>query len=206
MPLPARLAPVAITLSFVRKLALQRYLIFNFVIRDLKSRYVGSFMGLFWAVIHPLVLLLCYTFVFSIIFKIRAGTLTTGNFAIFLFCGILPWLYFQDTVLRCCNSVVENSNLIRKTVFPSEILPVSLALSNAFTHLVGLAILFVVLLFSGLLAWTSFLLPLYLFLLIVLSLGLGWLGAALQVFLKKPIGFLDDKISWSYVLSDQLTY
>jgi ABC-type polysaccharide/polyol phosphate export permease len=141
-------------------------------------------MGLFWAVVHPLVLLLCYTFVFSIVFKIRAGTLATGNFAIFLFCGILPWLYFQDTVLRCCNSVVENSNLIKKTVFPSEILPISLALSNVVTHLFGLAILLIVLVFSGLLVWTSLFLPVYLFLLVVLSLGLGWLCAALQVFLR----------------------
>jgi ABC-type polysaccharide/polyol phosphate export permease len=141
-------------------------------------------MGLFWAIFQPLVLLLCYTFVFSIVFKIRAGTLTTGNFATFLFCGILPWLYFQDTVLRCCNSIVENSNLIRKTVFPSEILPIAMALSNAFTHLLGLAILVVVLVFSGLLAWTMLYLPVYLFLLVVLSLGLGWLCAALQVFLR----------------------
>lgn len=184
MPLPTRIASVAVLLSFLQKVSLQRYLILNFVVRDLKSRYVGSLMGLFWAVVHPLVLLLCYTFVFSIVFKIRAGTLTTGNFALFLFCGILPWLYFQDTVLRCCNSVVENSNLIRKTLFPSEILPISMALSNTFTHLLGLAILIVVLVLSGLLSWTSLFLPLYLLLLVVLSLGLGWLFAALQVFLR----------------------
>jgi ABC-type polysaccharide/polyol phosphate export permease len=141
-------------------------------------------MGLFWAVVHPLVLLLCYTFVFSVVFKIRAENLTTGNFAIFLFCGILPWLYFQDTVLRCCNSVVENSNLIRKTLFPSEILPISMTLSNVVTHLFGLAILLVVLLFSGQLSWASLFLPVYLGLLIVLALGLGWLFAALQVFLR----------------------
>lgn len=141
-------------------------------------------MGILWAVVHPLVLLLCYTFVFSIVFKIRAGTLTTGNFAIFLFCGILPWLYFQDTVLRCCNAILENSNLIRKTVFPSEILPISISLSNTFTHLLGLAILIVVLVYSGLLAWTAVFLPLYLFLLVLFSIGLGWLCAALQVFLR----------------------
>jgi ABC-type polysaccharide/polyol phosphate export permease len=178
------MAALTILLSFLRRVGHQRYLIFNFVARDLKSRYIGSLMGLFWAVVHPLVLLLCYTFVFSIVFKIRAGTLATGNFAIFLFCGILPWLYFQDTVLRCCNSLVENSNLIKKTVFPSEILPISLALSNVVTHLFGLAILLIVLVFSGLLVWTSLFLPVYLFLLVVLSLGLGWLCAALQVFLR----------------------
>lgn len=184
MASPAKIIPLTIMLSFLQRLTHQRYLIFNFAVRDLKSRYIGSLMGLFWAVVHPLVLLLCYTFVFSVVFKIRTGTLSTGNFAIFLFCGILPWLYFQDTVLRCCNSVVENSNLIKKTVFPSEILPISLALSNIVTHLFGLAILLIVLVFSDLLTWTSVFLPVYMGLLVVLSLGLGWLCAALQVFLR----------------------
>jgi ABC-type polysaccharide/polyol phosphate export permease len=163
---------------------LQRYLIFNFVLRDLKNRYVGSFMGFFWAVIHPLVLLVCYTFIFSVIFRIRPHTEATDDFAIFVFCGILPWLYFQETVTRCCNSVVENSNLIRKTVFPSEILPISMALSNLVTHLVGLVILLTVLLFVGLAGWTFVFVPLYLCLLLALSLGLGWFCASLQVFLR----------------------
>jgi ABC-type polysaccharide/polyol phosphate export permease len=166
---------------------LQRYLIFNFVARDLRNRYVGSFMGFFWAIIHPLVLLVCYTFIFSVIFRIRPHTEATDDFAIFVFCGILPWLYFQETVIRCCNSVVENSNLIRKTVFPSEILPISMALSNIVTHLVGLLILLVVLLFSDLAGWTLVFIPLYLALLLALSLGLGWFCAALQVFLRDTL-------------------
>jgi len=57
--------------NFFRKVLLQRHLIWNFVLRDLKTRYVGSFMGLFWSVIHPLVLLVSYTFVFSVIFQAR---------------------------------------------------------------------------------------------------------------------------------------
>jgi ABC-type polysaccharide/polyol phosphate export permease len=177
------LAPVVFW-SFLGKLWRQRHLVVNFATRDLKGRYVGSLMGLFWAVLHPLALLLCYTFVFSIIFEIRVSSLKTDNFALFLFTGILPWLYFQDTVLRCCNSVVENSNLIRRTLFPSEILPISIALSNVVTHILGLVILLIVLALTGLLDWTLIFLPAYLGLLILLSLGLGWLVAALQVFLR----------------------
>ena len=180
----ARLTPVVVFVSFLGKLWRQRHLILNFAIRDLRSRYVGSLMGLFWSVLHPLALLLCYSFVFTIIFEIRVSSLKTDNFAIFLFTGILPWLYFQDTVLRCCNSVVENSNLIRRTLFPSEILPISVALSNVATHLLGLVILLIVLAVAGLLGWTLVFLPVYLGLLVLLSLGLGWLVAALQVFLR----------------------
>lgn len=176
--------------SFFRNLVVRRHLIWNFAVRDLKIRYVGSMMGFFWAVVHPLVLLLSYTFVFSIVFQVRPHTSATDNFALFLFCGILPWLYFQDTVLRCCGSVVENRNLIRKTVFPSEILPVSLVISNLVTHLVGVALLLVVLSVSGLLYWTVFLLPFYWLVLMILALGLGWLAAALQVFLRDTLQVL----------------
>ncbi len=173
-----------ITVNFVSRVERQRHLIWNFVRRDLRSRYVGSMMGFFWSVIHPLVLLVCYSFVFSVIFQVRLRGPLPDNFPIFLFCGILPWLYFQDTVQRSATSVVENGNLIRKTLFPSEILPLTLALSNLVTHGVGLLILLAALLWLGTLSAAALLLPVYLLLLALLALGLGWLVAALQVFLR----------------------
>jgi ABC-type polysaccharide/polyol phosphate export permease len=175
---------VIILANFVRKLVLQRNLIWNFVRRDLRARYVGSLMGFFWAVIHPLVLLASYSFVFSIVFQIRPYQSATENFALYLFCGILPWLYFQDTLARSCTSVTDHAHLIRKTVFPSEILPVSLLLSNLVYHLIGLGILCLVLAAAGLLKWTVLLMPLYLGALMLLCLGLGWFTAAIQVFLR----------------------
>ena len=175
---------ITISVNFLRKIVLQRHLIWNFVIRDLRSRYVGSLMGFFWSVIHPLVLLVSYTFVFSIVFNIRPQVKGTDSFAIFLFCGILPWLYFQDSIVRSCHSVVDHGHLIRKTLFPSEILPVSVVLANLVAHLIGVAILLVVLLYVKTLSWVVLLLPLYFFLLMLFSLGLGWLVAALQVFVR----------------------
>ncbi len=185
MKWPARPPDALLILAnFVRKLVLQRNLIWNFVRRDLRARYVGSLMGFFWAVIHPLVLLASYSFVFSVVFQIRPYQSATENFALYLFCGILPWLYFQDTLSRSCTSVTDHAHLIRKTVFPSEILPVSLLLSNLVYHLIGLGVLCVVLAAAGLLRWTVVILPLYLGALMVLCLGLGWLSAAVQVFLR----------------------
>ncbi|GAB4108883.1 MAG: ABC transporter permease [Acidobacteriota bacterium] len=175
---------VLILANFVRKLVLQRNLVWNFVRRDLRARYVGSLMGFFWAVIHPLVLLASYSFVFSIVFQIRPYQSATENFALYLFCGILPWLYFQDTLARSCTSVTDHAHLIRKTVFPSEILPVSLLLSNLVYHLIGVGILCLVLGASGLLKWTVLFLPLYLGALMLLCLGLGWFTAAIQVFVR----------------------
>ena len=182
---PQRLAgPLRISRNFARKLVSHRHLIWNFTIRDLKSRYVGSLMGFFWAVIHPLVLLLSYTFVFAVIFKARLPEPFPDNFALFLFAGILPWLYFQDTLSRASTCVVDNGNLIRKTVFPSEILPVTLVLSNLLTHLVGLLILLAVLVTQGWGSGAVIMLPLYIGLLSLLTLGLGWFFAAAHVFFR----------------------
>lgn len=176
--------PIVILSNFLIRLRRRRHLIWNFVRRDLRNRYIGSMMGFFWSVIHPIVLLAAYTFVFSVIFQVRLRGPIPDNFPIFLFCGILPWLYFQDTVQRSATCVVDNSNLIRKTLFPSEILPVTLALSNLVTHLVGLAILLTALIWLGTLSWAALLLPLYWLLLGVFALGLGWLAAAVQVFVR----------------------
>lgn len=211
--------------NFFRQIVLRRHLVWNFAARDLKSRYVGSLMGFFWSVVHPLVLLVSYTFVFSLVFRVRDFSPVTDNFAVFLFCGILPWLYFQETLTRCCTAIIDNSNLIRKTVFPSEILPLAFSLSNLVTHLVGLAILLVVLAASHLLSWTAIFLPLLIIPLVVLALGLGWALAALQVFLRDtaqilsvflvfwfwftPIFYATDRVPEPFrplILANPLTY
>ena len=167
------------------KLRLQRTLLRNLVSRDLKSRYVGSMMGLFWAVIHPLVLLLSYTFVFSVILKMRPwSNAGTDSFAVYLFCGILPWLLFQDTATRSATSVIEYGTLVKKTKFPVEIVPLSLFLANLLTHWIGLLILLGVLLWVQGLGWWALLVPVYWICLFFFSVGLGWLVAVLQVFLR----------------------
>ena len=181
------LAIVQIVMNFAEQTRLRKHLILNLVGRDLKNRYVGSLMGFFWSVIHPVVLLICYTFIFSIVFKVKPFIQATDNFAVFLFCGILPWLFFQETVTRSCTSIIDNSNLIRKSIFPSEILPLTLLISSLVTHLVGLGILFVVLVIMGMFSWTWIFFLVYLLLLMVLLLGVGWMVAALQVFLRDTV-------------------
>jgi ABC-type polysaccharide/polyol phosphate export permease len=177
------LTGIRIFSNFISKLVHHRYLIWNFAVRELKQRYVGSFMGLFWAVVHPVILLVSYTFVFSVIFSAdrRWGI---DNYPLFLFCGILPWLFFQDTLLRSANSILEHTHLIKKTLFPSEILPLSIMLANLLNHGVGFVILAGVLLWRRSFGWPVALLPLFLFGLILFTVGLSWIAAALNVFLR----------------------
>ena len=175
-------------LKLFRKLAANRNLIKNLVLRDLKHRYVGSMGGFLWSVIHPVVLLFSYTFVFTVIFKNRPGPeYGTNSFGVFLFCGFLPWLLFQDTVVRNCSVITDNAPLITKTVIPAEILPISITISNLIHHLIGMAILLTALTVFYNVHLSTLWILLYMPMLLMLAQGIGWIVAGLHVFLRDTI-------------------
>ncbi|MBZ5497875.1 MAG: ABC transporter permease [Acidobacteriia bacterium] len=178
--------PWVILSNFFYKIYLQHDLIRNFVVRDLKGRYIGSFMGFFWSVIHPIVLLTSYAFVFMKIFGVGAPPDSgTTNFPLFLFCSILPWLFFQDTLQRSSTVIVDNANLVTKTLFPTEILPLTVLLAGLVNHLIGFAILLGII-FSVLGKVSIFILlvPIYLVILMLFTLGLAWFISSLNVFVR----------------------
>src|SRR5712692_6359686 len=112
---------------FLRNLVRQRSLIFQLVRRDFEQRFVGSAVGWIWGIIHPLTLLVAYTFIFSYCLKIPLdASELTDNYPVFLFTGMLPWLLFQETLQRSASSLVNYSTLIKKSIFPAEIVPVSI--------------------------------------------------------------------------------
>jgi ABC-type polysaccharide/polyol phosphate export permease len=180
------MAPWIILSNFLHKIYIQRGLIRNFVVRDLKARYIGSFMGFFWSVIHPIVLLVSYTFVFSIIFGLRPRPDSgTTSFPLFLFCSILPWLFFQETLQRSSTIIIENANLVTKTLFPSEILPLAVILAGLVNHLIGFAILLCILFFTlGKVSLFILFVPVYFIILMLFTLGLSWFVASLNVFVR----------------------
>ena len=158
--------------------------------RDFTRRFVGSSAGWVWMLVHPLVLLAVWTFVFHYCLHMQVPPGQGGNYTLYLFCGQLPWLLFQDTVARSSTSLVENSNLITKTLFPSEMIPVSIFFSSLVNHLMtlALALIAVAIWGEGLSAWPM-LLPVYMLLLGLFSVGLGWMVASLQVFLRDTSQF-----------------
>ena len=161
-------------------------LVGTFVKRDIQSRYKGSAMGLFWSVVHPLIMLFLFTFVFSVIMKIKVGENEgTRSFALYLLCGMLPWNAFQEGLSRSTGVILENASLIKRTVFPSEILPIYLVLSGIVNELIGLSILLLALLvvahpFSPLVL----LLPAIFLLQFLFTLGLSWMLAGINVFVR----------------------
>ena len=187
-------------LELVRKLIANRNLLKNLILRDLKHRYVGSMGGFLWSVIHPIVLLISYTFVFSVVLRIKMGMETgTTNFSIFLICGFLPWMLFNDTVMRNCSVISDNAPLITKTVIPAEVLTISLTISNLVHHLIALAIFLIVLISFYSISVSAAWVLLYMLLLLLFAQGLGWIVAALQVFLRDTIQLLQIVLTlWLY--------
>ncbi len=171
---------------FLRNLVERRTLLIQMVQRDFEKRFVGSVAGWLWGVIHPLVLLASWTFVFDVCLKMRLGPgEVTQNYSLYLFSGFLPWLLFQDTVQRSATSIVENANLVTKTMFPSEVVPLSLFLSSLIHHLIGVALVVAaVAVWLNHISFLIILLPVYMFFTGLLAVGLGWIVAALQVYLR----------------------
>jgi ABC-type polysaccharide/polyol phosphate export permease len=167
--------------SFTRLLQ-HRALIRTLVTRELKARYRGSALGFLWSFIHPLMLLAVYTFVFTFVFQPMRGD-DVDPYALYLFCGLLPWTWFSSALSEAANSLVANGNLIKKIIFPAEVLPVVAVLSNGINFVLGLPI-YAIFWFAfkpeGV-SWHIALLPLVVAVQFVFSLGLGLFLSALTV-------------------------
>ena len=171
-----------------RILAGNASLILHMTRRQLALRYKGSILGWFWSLAQPLMMLLVYTFVFGIIFKARWGNMPesgTGGFAAAMFCGMATFNLFSETVNGAAPSVLANANLVKKVVFPLEILPV--------IHLASAVVLgasWFLLLFAGAAVLdisfhpSALLLPLLLLPVLLLALGVAFFVAASTVFVR----------------------
>jgi ABC-type polysaccharide/polyol phosphate export permease len=116
-----------------------RPLIQSLVARELKARYRGSVLGFFWSFINPLLLLSIYTFVFTVILPNQNKV--AQPYALFMFCGILPWNWFATSLMEASGALVSGGNLIKKVLFPAEILPIVSVLANMVHFFLGLTIL-----------------------------------------------------------------
>jgi homopolymeric O-antigen transport system permease protein len=168
----------------LRNLArLPRYrgLIQSLVARELKARYRGSVLGFFWSFINPLLLLLIYSFVFKYFLPQKAEGI--DHYELFMFCGILPWTWFSTSLLESSGVLISGGNLIKKVLFPAEILPIVTVLANMVHFLLGLPILAAFLiyfqrpLYLGEIAWF----PVALAVQLVLTMGFALLLSALTV-------------------------
>jgi homopolymeric O-antigen transport system permease protein len=131
-----------------------RGLIQSLVARELKARYRGSVLGFFWSFVNPLLLLLVYSFVFIYVMPRIVPPPEPGKpvvnlepYALFMFCGILPWTWFSSSLNDAAGALISGGNLIKKVLFPAEILPIVSVLANMMHFLFGLAIVAVFLIY-----------------------------------------------------------
>lgn len=157
--------------------------------RDFQQRYVGSAAGWIWGLIHPLVLLTSYWFIFSYILHTPAGKdQAQGHYSLFLFAGMLPWMLFSETLARSTSSMLDQASLITKTVFPAEIVPITIFLSAMVGHLLAVVMLFtMVALILQKVSLSLLLLPVCSALLGLLAVGFSWISSSIQVYLRDTV-------------------
>lgn len=184
-------APPTSLLACARSLWKHRQLIGQMIKREVVGRYKGSFLGLGWSFLNPLLMLCVYTFVFSVVFKARWGVTPEGGeeskamFAIVLFVGLIVHGLFAEILNRAPSLIISNVNYVKKVVFPLEILPVVTAGAALFHALVSLSVwLLAYVVFIDIPHWHALLLPVVMLPLLILALGLAWFLASLGVFLR----------------------
>lgn len=169
-----------------------RDLIRQITVRDVMARYKGTYLGLLWSIILPLFMLSIYTFVFSVVFKAKWGISVSESrteFALTMFCGMIPYMLFSDCINKAPGLITSNQNYVKKVVFPLEILPVTVLFSATIHALISFIILFVgVFIFIGTTTWTIVFLPVILLPLFAMILGFSWFLASLGVFVR-DIGY-----------------
>jgi len=168
----------------------------------LKARYRGSALGLLWSFVNPLLLLSIYTFVFT---TVMPGARSAGieHFSLFLFCGILPWTWFSSSLLESANALIAGGNLIRKVLFPAEVLPIVSVFAGLVHFCLGLPILAAFFFYYRVpvpvtdLLW----LPLIVVEQLVLTLGLALMLSALTVHFRDLRDLLANVLTLAFFLT-----
>ena len=169
-------------LTHFRQLLRYRALIRALVARELKARYRGSVLGFLWSFVNPLLLLLIYNFVFTKVMPGARGD-ELEPYALFLFCALLPWTWFSSSLLESANVLIAGGNLIRKVMFPAEVLPIVTVLAGLVHYCLGLVVLAAFFVYYGhpVVATNLVWLPVVVAIQLALTLGLSLLIAALTV-------------------------
>jgi ABC-type polysaccharide/polyol phosphate export permease len=174
-----------------------RTLITTLVLRELRARYRGSVLGFLWSFLNPLLLMAVYVLVFSVYMRAPMD-----NYAVFLFTGLLPWLWFSSSLGQAAAVIVGSGTLVKRILFPAEILPLVSVLSNMINMFLSLPLLFLFLLLFGIpLRPVLVFLPLLVLLQLLLTVGLALPLAALNVHLRDVEQILSNLLVLLFFLS-----
>ena len=167
-------------MNFFKELYHYRELLKTNVKKDIRGKYKGSFLGILWSFINPLLQVLVYALVFPYIMKVE-----TENYLIFLICGIIPWTWFITSISQGTTSITNNANLIKKVYFPREILPISVVTSGLVNFLISCLIILIFVICGGLgITWHLVFLPFIIIVQYLFTLALIFVLSAFNVYVK----------------------
>lgn len=190
---------------FIRLLVLQRDMIWSMAKREIARQYMGSLLGFVWTFVNPIILVVVFWVIFSLGFRVQPAE--NVPFVVWLTCGMAAWFVFADMVIGSVGVVVSNANLIKKTLLHSQILPIVKVVASLITHAIFLGVLLLLILFHRMpVKWCYLQFLYYLFAMTTLALGIGWIGASLNVFIRDvshvinvfiQVGFWATPIFWN---------
>jgi ABC-type polysaccharide/polyol phosphate export permease len=163
------------------------FLLKEMVVRDVRARYAGSGLGVAWAFAHPILWMLLYTAVFSVVLRVPVQD-GFASFPEFLMAGLLPWMAIQEGISRSASALPDNAAMVKKTVFPIETLILSVIVSAVVNELIALSVygVYVALLGHFSLGWALLAVP-ALILQVILTFGIGCLAATVTAFLRDAV-------------------
>ena len=161
-----------------------RRILINTTISEIKKRYAGSLLGGVWAFLYPLLFLAVYATIYSAVFKVSYNDLNTNEYIVIIFCGLIPFLGFSESITSGVVSVTANAGLIKNTMFPIELIPVRTVLTVQMTHLSGTVILLIMLISIGRISpFVLLCIPLWI-LQVMFEIGLVWILSSINVLVK----------------------
>lgn len=169
--------------NYLKLIYSYRFIIVAMALQEIKKRYAGTVSGFLWTVIHPLMIIVVFWFVFSLGFKVKP--MGDIPFIVVFCCGLTPWTIFSESLMMSSNAIIGNPHLVSKTVFPTGILPLIVIVANLISHGIMLIVLILLLVFNNIsLSFWNFQVLYYLFALVSFSLGISWFVAAVNVFYR----------------------
>lgn len=168
-------------MNALKELWAYRQMVYSLVRKDLRGRYKGSVLGFLWTFINPLLQLVVYTLVFSVIMKNNID-----RYYIYLFVVLVPWIFFSSSVTSGSSCILDSKDMVKKIYFPREVMPIACVTGNFVNMLLSFVVIFGVLIFTG---WgvdpvALLCLPVIMVVEYILAMGIAMLASALTVYLR----------------------
>jgi lipopolysaccharide transport system permease protein len=173
------------TVRLIRSIVQRRALVWEMARREMTDLHAGQVAGIIWLALHPLLMFAVYTFLFSIVFRVRIADRGPSDYLIYLFSGLIPWLLTQDILPRASGVMLANVDIVKKVMFPAEVLVAKTVVSSLTVQSVLLvAVMIYIVITRGAVSLTFVLLPVLFFMHVLLLWGLALLLAAMTPYFR----------------------